>query len=131
MNKKVTFQLPPLGRQYAQQSINKQQNVAKNPVTKAMASDQIVKMINQSGMPPSMLAHIGQLAEQAINDPKKYPEFVNFMVSKKLETAEELKKPDYQMLGMMVVIGKVAQTMPDNQQKIGEQIQPVSPTEGL
>lgn len=114
MNKR-TLQVPDFSNIQAKQSVNKQQNIAKNPVTKQMATDKITQMVNQSGIPPSMLAQIGQLAEQAIHDPKKYPQFVNFMVQHKLETAEELKKPDYQMLGMMVVVGKVAQTMPDKE----------------
>lgn len=115
MNKKVKFQLPPLGKQYAKQAIDKQMSQVENPVTREMATEKITQVINQSGMPPSMLAEIGKLAEQAIESPKKYQDFVNFMVKHKLETADTLKKPDYQMLASMAVIGKVAETMPDKQ----------------
>jgi hypothetical protein len=115
MNKKVSFQLPPLGKQHAKQAMNKGVQQVQNPVTKEMATEKITQVINQSGMPPSMLAKIGKLAEESIHDKKKYQNFVNFMVQHKLETAESLKKPDFQMLASMAVIGKVAETMPDKQ----------------
>lgn len=107
--------MPPLGAQHAKQAIEKQQQLVDNPVTREQATEQITKVINDSGMPPSMLAKIGQLAEQAIQDKSKYKQFVDFMVKNKLETAETLKKPDYQMLASMVVIGKVAESMPDKE----------------
>jgi len=47
----------------------------------------------------------------ALMDKKKYPEFVKYMTDKRLETAEDLKKPDFQMMGTMVVLGKVAEQM--------------------
>lgn len=115
MNKKVSFKAPPLGAQHAKKAIQKQQQAIDNPVTREMATEQITRVIDESGMPPSMLAKIGKLAEDAINDPKKYKTFVDFMVKNQLETAETLKKPDYQMLASMVVIGKVAETMPDKE----------------
>ena len=115
MNKKVTFKLPPLGPQHAKQAVNKGMQQVQNPVTKEQATEQITKVINESGMPPSMLAKIGKLAEKAIENKKDYKKFVDFMVSKKLETEETLKKPDYQMLASMAVIGKVAETMPDKE----------------
>lgn len=115
MNKRVSFQLPPLGAKHAKQAVDKQLQQVRNPVTKEFATEQITQVINQSGMPPSMLAKIGNLAEQAIKDKSKYKQFVDFMVQHKLETAETMKKPDYQMLASMVVIGKVAETMPDKE----------------
>jgi hypothetical protein len=33
------------------------------------------------------------------------------MVDKRLESAEDLKKPDFQMMSTMVVLGKVAEQM--------------------
>ena len=89
--------------------------MVQNPVSKDQATQQITQLINQSGMPPKMFVKIGKLCEDAINDPKKYKNLVNFMVKEKLETAESMKKPDYQMLASMVVIGKVAQSLPDTQ----------------
>lgn len=115
MNKKVSIKLPPLGKQHAKQAIAKGKNVVNNPVSKEEATSKITEVINQSGIPPSMLAKIGKLAEAAIDDKKKYQQFVDFMVQHKLETAESLKKPDLQMLASMVVIGKVAETMPDKE----------------
>lgn len=115
MTKKASFKLPPLGAQHAKKIVDKQMAQVQNPVTREMATDKITQVINQSGMPPSMLAKIGKLAEQAIKDKKDYKKFVDFMVKNKLETNETLKKPDYQMLASMVVIGKVAETMPDKQ----------------
>lgn len=123
--------MPPLGAKHAKQIMNKGQQNVQNPVTKDMATEKITQVINQSGMPPSMLAQIGQLAENAIHNPKDYKKFVDFMVSKHLEKAENLKKPDYQMLASMAVIGKVASTMPDNTQQVGQVSQPIEPTEGL
>ena len=107
---KVTFKLPPLGKQHAKQAMNKGMQQVQNPVTKDMATEQITSMINQSGIPPVMFVQIGRLAEIAIRDPKRYHEFANFMVKHKLETPESVKKPDYQMLASMAVIGKVAET---------------------
>ena len=109
MNNK--FQTPPLGKQHANKAINK----AQNPVTKQQAEQEITKIVNESGMPPKMFAKMGKLAEAAINDKKKYKDFVDFMVKYKLETKESLKKPDMQMLASLVVIGKVAETMPDKE----------------
>lgn len=107
--------MPPLGAKHAKQQIDKQQQLVNNPVTREQATEQINKVIEQSGIPPSMLAKIGKLAEDAINDKKKYKNFVDFMVKNKLETEESLKKPDVQMLASMVVIGKVAETLPDKE----------------
>lgn len=107
--------MPPLGKQYAnqnKQALNKQKNTVKNPVTKDLATKEITNMIQQSGIPVEMFVEIGKLAEDAIKDKKKYPKFVDYMVSKRLETAESLAKPDVQMLASMGVIGKVAETMP-------------------
>lgn len=139
MKQKVKFNMPPLGKQYANKIIGKQQNIVKNPVTKDQATQQITEVINNSGMPPQMFVEIGQLAEQAIQDPKQYKNFVDYMVTKKLETAEDLKKPDYQMLASMVVIGKVAETLSEQgqqptekTQEVQEQVsEPVMPTQGL
>ena len=133
MKKKVTFKLPPLGAQHAKQAINQQQDMTNNPVTKDQATQQITEIINKSKMPPSMLAQIGQLAENAINDKSKYKDFVDFMVSKKMEKREDLKKPDYQMLASIALIGKVAQNMTDNQQPTQptEIVEPVVPTQGM
>jgi hypothetical protein len=118
---KVTFKMPPLGKQYAnqnKQAMNKQKNMVQNPVTKDEATTKITEMIQQSGIPPKMFVKIGNLAEAAINDKKKYSKFVDFMVKEKLETRESLAKADVQMLASMVVIGKVAETLPDKMDEI-------------
>lgn len=130
MKQKVKFNMPPLGKQYAKQAIGKQQQIANNPVSKDEATQKITEVINKSKIPPSKLAEIGTLAENAINDPKQYQQFINYMVQNKLEKAEDLKKPDYQMLASMVVIGKVAQTMSD-EQPVGKTTEPTmtEPTE--
>lgn len=108
---RVTFKVPPIGPQYAGQAMTKGQQMVQNPVTRDQATAKITQMIEQSGMPPEMFVEIGRLSEAAIRDPKRYKDFVNYMVTKRLETAEDLKKPDYQMLASMAVIGKVAETM--------------------
>ena len=127
---KVTFKMPPLGKQYAnqnKQAMNKQKNNVQNPVTKELATKEITNMIQNSGMPVEMFVEIGKLAEDAVNDKKKYPKFVDYMVTKRLETAESLKKPDVQMLASMVVIGKVAETMDKQNTKVEQPVQPVKP----
>lgn len=138
MKKKVTFKMPPLGAQYAKQAVDKQMQQVENPVTREQATSEITQLIEKSGMPPKMLVQIGKLAEDAINDKKNYSKFVDFMVKNKLETSESLKKPDFQMLASMAVIGKVAETLPENTtpttprtQEVQEQLEPVVPTEGL
>lgn len=111
MKQKVKFNMPPLGAQHAKQAMNKGVNNVKNPVTKDEATQKITEVIKNSGMPPEMFVEIGSLAQQAIEQPKTYQQFVDYMVTKKLEKAEDLKKPDYQMLASLVVIGKVAETL--------------------
>ena len=135
---KVTFKMPPLGKQYAKQAVDKKMAQVQNPVTRDQATSQIVQMIEKSGIPPKMFAKIGQLCEAAIHDKKKYKNLVDFMVKEKLETAESMKKPDVQMMASMVVIGKVAETLPDKMDQllpkgsVSEPVSgPVSPAQGL
>ena len=126
--------MPPLGPQHAKKAIAQQTAPVQNPVTKDEATQKATQMIQQSGIPPKMFVKIGKLCEAAINDPKKYKNLVDFMVKEKLETRESMKKPDYQMLASMVVIGKVAQTLPDKMDEIlpkGSVEGPVEPTQGM
>ena len=130
---KVTFQMPPLGPQHAKQAIAQHDQQVQNPVTREEVTQQVTQMIESSGIPPKMFAKIGKLCETAIHNPKKYKDLVDFMVKEKLETRESMKKPDYQMLASMVVIGKVAETLPDKMDEIlpkGSVSGPVTP-EGL
>lgn len=127
MNKKVSFTLPPLGPQHAKQSMDKGMQQVQNPVTKEEVTQKVNELVEKSGLPPSLLTQIGKLAEQAVKSKKGYKKFVDFMVSKKLETRESLKKPNYQQLGSLAVIGKITESMPDPQPVAG----PAVPTEGL
>jgi len=134
MSKKsrVSFQLPPLGPQHARQAVAKQQQAMENPVSRDEATKEILNVIQQSGIQPQKFVEIGQLAEAAINDKKKYSKFVDYMVREKMEDARDLKKPDYQMLAMLVVIGKVAQTLPPQPEFDTPQVQqPVAPQQGM
>jgi hypothetical protein len=108
---KIKVNFPKVGAQYAKQGMNRQQQLVENPVTRDQATAEAQKVIQASGMPVEMFVEIGRLAEAALMDKKKYPEFVKYMVSKRLETAEDLKKPDFQMMSTMVVLGKVAEQM--------------------
>lgn len=108
---RVNVKIPPIGAQYAGRAVQRQQQAVKNPVTRDAATKQITDMINQSGMPPEMFVEIGALADAAIRDPQQYSKFVDYMVEKRLESREDLKKPDYQLLASMVVIGEVAKTL--------------------
>ena len=108
---KVKVKFPRVGAQYARQGMNRQQQVMKNPVTRDQATAESEAAIRNSGMPVEMFVEMGQLAEAALMDKKKYPEFVKYMTDKRLETAESLKKPDFQMLSTLVVLGKVAENM--------------------
>lgn len=117
--------MPPLGAQHAKKAMNKGVNNVKNPVTKDEATKQITEVIKNSGMPVEMFVEIGNLAQQAIEQPKTYQKFVDYMVQKKLETPEDLKKPDYQMLASLVVIGKVAETLPKEGMQPTEQTQQI------
>jgi hypothetical protein len=89
----------------------------------AAATEQITAMIEQGNVPAWAYAEIGRQAEMALMDKSKYPMFVKFMVERGLETEEDLKKPDPQMLAMLATIGKVAETMPDS-------AMPQAPTQG-
>lgn len=130
MKKQINLNMPPLGPEHAKQSIDLGQNKVNNPVTKEMATQQITDVVNNSGMPPQMFAEMGQLAEKAIHNKKKYKDFVDYMVKHKLEKAEDLKKPDYQMLASLVVIGKVASTMGAGEPST-TQLQPIAPEQGM
>lgn len=74
---------------------------------------QAYQVIQQSGLPPDFIIEAGRLAEAAIMDPSgsAYQQFVEFMVSRGLESREDLKKPDYQMLAMLVGMYKVLEQM--------------------
>ena len=108
---KIKVKFPRVGAQYARQGMNQQQQLVKNPVTRDQATAEARATIEASGMPVEMFVEIGQLCEAAILDKKKYPQFVKYMVDKRLETEESLKKPDFQMMSTMVVLGKVAEQM--------------------
>lgn len=134
MSKKsrVSFKLPPLGPQHAKQAVAKGQQQMENPVTREQTVQQVTEMIQQSGIPPQMFVKIGTLAEQAIENKKDYKKFVDYMVKEQLETAEDLKKPDYQMLASLVVIGRVARELPPGPEFEKPQVeQPVAPTQGM
>jgi len=98
---------------HAKQAATKGVQQVQNPVTREQVTQQVTQMIQQSGIPPKLFVKIGKLCEAALHDKKKYKDLVDFMVEKKLETRESMKKPDFQMLASMVVIGKVAETLPD------------------
>jgi hypothetical protein len=93
---------------------NRTQNLMANPQTREASTQQIVQMIEQSGVPAWAYAEVGRQAEMALMDKSKYPMFVKFMVKRGLDTEENLKKPDPQMLAMLATIGKVAETLPDS-----------------
>jgi hypothetical protein len=114
MKKARQLKIPTFGQPQAQQAVNRQQNLQKNPVTKAAASEQIVNMIKETGVPAWAYVEIGKQAEMAIHDKSKYPMFVKFMVDRGLETEEDLKEPNLPMLAMLVTIGKVAETLPNS-----------------
>jgi hypothetical protein len=94
---------------------NRTQNLMANPQTREASTRQIVEMIEQSGVPAWAFAEVGRQAEMALMDKSKYPMFVKFMVERGLDTEENLKKPDPQMLAMLATIGKVAETMPNSE----------------
>ncbi len=94
---------------------NRTQNLMANPQTREAATEKITDMIAESGVPAWAYAEVGRQAEMALMDKSKYPMFVKFMVDRGLDTEENLKKPDPQMLAMLVTIGKVAETLPDSE----------------
>ena len=113
-NKATLLKMPVVKvNPHAKQAANKGVQQVQNPVTKDQATQKITQMIQQSGMPPKLFVRIGKLSEIALHDKKKYKDLVDFMVEKKLETRDSMKKPDFQLLASMVVIGKVAETLPD------------------
>ena len=109
-------QLPQSGRTVCQGQHEPSATTVKNPVTRDQATAEARAAIEASGMPPEMFVEMGRLAEAAIQDKKKYPAFVKYMVDKRLETAEDLKKPDFQMMATLAVLGKVAEDMAPAQQ---------------
>ena len=102
---------------------NRTKNLMANPQTRDAATAQITKMIEESGVPAWAYAEVGRQAEMALMDKSKYPMFVKFMVERGLDTEENLKTPDPQMLAMLATIGKVAETMPNS-------AMPTAPTQG-
>ena len=112
---KVRVQFPQLGAANTKQGVARQQQLVQNPVTREQATEEARKAITQSGIPPSAFVTMGQLAETAIKNKKKYPDFVKFMVDNGLEKAEDLKKPDVQMMTTLVILGMVARDMGDQE----------------
>jgi hypothetical protein len=108
---KVKVKFPKVGAQYANQAVAKKNTAMVNPVTQDQATAEARQAIEASGMPVEMFAEMGQLEQEAIQDKKKYPEFVKYMTDKRLETAESMKKPDFQMMATLAVLGKVAEDM--------------------
>lgn len=102
---------------------NRTKNLMANPQTRDAATAQITKMIEESSVPAWAYAEVGRQAEMALMDKSKYPMFVKFMVERGLDTEENLKTPDPQMLAMLATIGKVAETMPNS-------AMPTAPTQG-
>jgi hypothetical protein len=102
---------------------NRTQNLMANPQTREASTQQIVQMIEQSGVPAWAYAEVGRQAEMALMDKSKYPMFVKFMVERGLDTEENLKKPDPQMLAMLATIGKVAETLPGSEMPTQPQAQ--------
>jgi len=109
--KKVKVQFPPLGAQYAKQQTAKAVAAVQNPVTRDQAVQTARKFIEETGAPPKDLVKMGKMAEAAIQDKKKYPEFVKYMVDHGIAKEEQLKKPNFQIMSTLVVIGKVAEEM--------------------
>lgn len=85
------------------------QNQSVAGVTRDAATERVTGIIEKSKIPPEKFVEMGQLCEAAIQDPKQYPAYVKYMVDRRLETAESMAKPDYQMMASMVVMGRVAQ----------------------
>jgi hypothetical protein len=108
---KVKVNFPRVGAQYANQAVAKKNAAMTNPVTQDQATAEARQAIESSGMPVEMFVEMGRLAQAAIQDKKKYPEFVKYMTDKRLETAESMKKPDFQMMATLAVLGKVAEDM--------------------
>ncbi len=112
---KVKVQFPQIGDANAKQGVARQQQLVKNPVTRDQATEEARNAIIQSGIPPSAFVTMGKLAEAAIKNKKKYADFVKFMVDNGLEKAEDLKKPDVQMMTTLIVLGMVARDMGDQE----------------
>jgi hypothetical protein len=87
-----------------------QQQMTSDP---EVIKQQVIQVIQQTGMPLDVLIELGQLAEAALNDPSgaAYKKYVDYMVSRGMERAEDMKKPDFQMMGMLIAMGKVAEEM--------------------
>lgn len=78
-------------------------------VSRDAATERVTAIIEKSGIPPERFVEMGQLCEAALQDPKQYPAYVKYMVDRRLETAESMAKPDYQMMASQIVMGRVAQ----------------------
>ena len=81
-----------------------------------MDNEQVKQMvyeaINESGVSPEQLVTIGQMAEQAISNKTMYPMVVDALIRAGLADSSDVsQKVDYQMLGIMAMLGKAASQM--------------------
>jgi hypothetical protein len=76
------------------------------------ASQKIQQAIASSGVPPQVIASLGQLAESAAKDPALYPMFVQQLEKYKLVDPGELGTGiNKKALSAFVAMGKIAQKM--------------------
>jgi len=95
------------------------QNPSPPPKNSQISKQQIIEDMmpriqeaQQLGVPPEMFVRMGNFAEQVVKDRSLYPIFVKSIVDNKLAKPKEMTdKFDPQLLGLFVILGKVAQQM--------------------
>jgi len=95
------------------------QNPSPPPKNSQISKQQIIQDLmpkiqeaQQLGVQPEMFVKIGNFAEQVAKDRSLYPIFTKALVDQKLAEPNEIPNSfDPQVLGMFVVLGKIAEQM--------------------
>jgi len=85
-----------------------------NPVNADQVRAQVQQIMQQTRIPARELIHLGDLAQAAIMNPRKYPAYVKFVTDNRIMPADRLRKPDFQFMSMVATIGQVAKQMAES-----------------
>lgn len=81
-------------------------------ISPEMAQEQLLQIVQETGVSPEKFSNIGNLAEQVMKDKNLYPKFVNEMINMGIGTPEEFgNQVNYQALIAMSALGRAAKAL--------------------
>ena len=92
-------------------AMQKEKNPAANPQVE-QAKQQIIALMQETGLTPPQLMELGKAAEMAIHDKRGYPMFINKLRQAGLSDAEDLRGDiDYQALAIFATAARMMQNV--------------------